>query len=842
MNIANMKVNHFETPRGYQLFDELHFSWNVIESKEKKADEVRLVLTDEEDGKVVYDSGILSDYNNSFLDVKTDLLPRRKYVWDVFVKAGDERAENQSWFETSRDGIPWKAAWIGVAVENGVMPFLFTDVAVKGKLKRASLYCCGLGLFECMLNGEVVGDEYLLPGYYSYDLMEEYVTFDLTNQLKEGNNILGAVLGEGWYKGRFVFEGGYTNLYGDRKKLIAELFLEYEDGTCEIVKTDENWQAMESHILENGIYDGEIVDYTREMKGLQVEVISTDTSKLIARANVPVVKTEEIPVVKKIITEDGNVVLDFGEMITGWVEYDTVKGEKTTLSISYGEIMQNGNFYRDNLRTARAEFICTLNGEIRTVRPHFTYCGFRYIKIEGLKEVDEKRFHSYRLMSDLQTNGHIKTEHKKLNQLIENAFRSQKCNFIDIPLDCPQRDERMGWTGDIAIFAKTACYNMDSSAFLNNYLWNLEKEQNLLNGAVPFFVPYPKVAPHEGINPFLVTSGACTWGDAATIVPWELYKNYKDKAMLRRNYGSMRHWTLFEKGRALENKTPYLWQNDRQLGDWLALDNPENPGPIGKTDMGLIASAYYYNSTKICYEAARVLGIEEDIKVFHDDMEKIRKAFIKEYLTEAGEIIGEKTQTAYAVILYFGLYEMRHHSVLVKGMMEALKEYSFHLSTGFVGTGMMMQALSENGMHDQACTLLLQESYPSWLYEVNLGATSIWERWNSLGEDGLVSDTGMNSLNHYAYGCVVGWIYEYICGFSQKEGYDMYMKPMPDRRLGNVSAFCTGVHGTYKVKYSWNNRKCNMHLEIPFGAHVFVELPDGACRELESGSFDLPIN
>lgn len=522
-------------------------------------------------------------------------------------------------------------------------------------------------------------------------------------------------------------------------------------------------------------------------------------------------------------------------MITGWVEIILREQAEKEIRLSFGEVLQEGCFYRDNLRTAKAEF--RVKGcQAGKVRPHFTYFGFRYVKVEGLENVRKEDFMAVRIMSDIEVTGNIRCGNENVNRLVENTLRSQKCNFLDIPTDCPQRDERMGWTGDIAAYVDSAGFHMYVPGFTHHYMKNLMLEQKELGGSVPFFVPRPKPDYYEGMNLFLYTHGVCAWGDAAAIIPWSVYQHYGDKNMLAEEYESMCAWANYVTKRTKENKIPFLWQNDKQLGDWLALDNGNIHNPIGRTDTGLLASAYYYYSVSLCKKAAKELEIREDETKWGELEHQIKEAFIREYLDDSGEVKGEKTQTAYALLLMFGLYKSGKKDVLVAGLERTLREYNNHLSTGFIGTGMLCPALSENGMNELAYTVLLQEDYPGWLMEVKLGATTIWERWNSLDENGKISKEGMNSLNHYAYGSIVGWIYRYACGFRWDEENRFYISPMPDARLKSIKgSFCNSFGRFISQWETEGDKRTKYTVTVPFQAKVPFILPDGSRHILEAG-------
>ncbi len=843
MYISRLRVNHKKNPLGFNLA-KIHLSWEVKDVCGKWAVETRIIVSESSNmEKLVYDSGVQENYHENQMLVSFDLKPRTRYYWQVEVKddKGDCAKSNPAWFETGKLQESWTAKWIGTEENEKRMPLLYKEFELKEKPESVRWHVCGLGLYEAYVNEKKAGREFLMPGYHCYDSFLEYQTLDVTELLSQGKNKIAVLLGEGWYKGRFGFDGDYRNLYGNQKKCIGELHIRYANGQEECIVTDSSWKAEESSICENGIYDGEHIDETLEHKMLSVEEIE-ETRPLVERFNPRIHKVEEFQPVS-VKQEDEALLLDFGETVTGWVEITGAFETGQKVMMQYGEVLQKGRFYRDNLRTAKAEFTYVSKGKGETIRPHFTYYGFRYVKIKGLNPEKEYKFTAYRIMSDIERTGWVATDHDKVNHLLENTLRSQKCNFLDIPTDCPQRDERMGWTGDAGIFASTACFHMDSGSFFHHYMKNMQAEQEKCNGAIPFFVPRPKVKKEEHTNPFYLDSGAAVWGDAATLIPWRLYQFYGDKAMLEEQYPVMKAWVDYEYERTKENEIPYLWQNDRQLGDWLALDNGNINNPIGKTDSGFIASVYHYWSTKMVKEAAESLGLEES-KVYAEREKEIRNAILNYYFPDKKFCL-EYTQTACALLLYLKLYPEGEREVITAKLAELLKKNNGHLNTGFVGTPILCMALSENGQNQLAYDLLLNEDYPGWLHEVNLGATTVWERWNSLEEDGSISGTGMNSLNHYAYGSIAEWIYRYMCGLNPSigEALKMTIYPMPDQRFKKAEGSWRSVFGKYVCAWNWKSEQevvCN--IEVPFNANARFILPDGTEEILDCGKYEKILN
>ena len=843
MYISRLRVNHKKNPLGFNLA-KIHLSWEVKDVCGKWAVETRIIVSESSNmEKLVYDSGVQKNYHENQMLVSFDLKPRTRYYWQVEVKddKGDCAKSNPAWFETGKLQESWTAKWIGTEENEKRMPLLYKEFELKEKPESVRWHVCGLGLYEAYVNEKKAGREFLMPGYHCYDSFLEYQTLDVTELLSQGKNKIAVLLCEGWYKGRFGFDGDYRNLYGNQKKCIGELHIRYANGQEECIVTDSSWKAEESSICENGIYDGEHIDETLEHKMLSVEEIE-ETRPLVERFNPRIHKVEEFQPVS-VKQEDEALLLDFGETVTGWVEITGAFETGQKVMMQYGEVLQKGRFYRDNLRTAKAEFTYVSKGKGETIRPHFTYYGFRYVKIKGLNPEKEYKFIAYRIMSDIERTGWVATDHDKVNHLLENTLRSQKCNFLDIPTDCPQRDERMGWTGDAGIFASTACFHMDSGSFFHHYMKNMQAEQEKCNGAIPFFVPRPKVKKEEHTNPFYLDSGAAVWGDAATLIPWRLYQFYGDKAMLEEQDTVMKDWVDYEYERTKENEIPYLWQNDRQLGDWLALDNGNINNPIGKTDSGFIASVYHYWSTKMVKEAAESLGLEES-KVYAEREKEIRNAILNYYFPDKKFCL-EYTQTACALLLYLKLYPEGEREVITAKLAELLKKNNGHLNTGFVGTPILCMALSENGQNQLAYDLLLNEDYPGWLHEVNLGATTVWERWNSLEEDGSISGTGMNSLNHYAYGSIAEWIYRYMCGLNPSigEAVKMTIYPMPDQRFKKAEGSWRSVFGKYVCAWNWKSEQevvCN--IEVPFNANARFILPDGTEEILDCGKYEKILN
>ncbi len=774
MKIYDMKTNYQRKPLGISL-EGLTLSWKISESRGKFQKNARVrIARDEAMTQVVYDSGEkeLSSYG---FHPEAELLPGIPYFWQVEAAddAGDHAVSSVESFEGGHPEGDWTGCWIKPPFAPELHPlFQKTFTVTEKELFSSRLYICGLGLYEVYLNGQKVGEEYLTP----------YQTYDVTALLKPGENRLDVWMGNGWYKGKFGYlnKGEMRDYYGTEFKLLADLVLLAEDGTRRVIGTDETWLALKSPVCVSGIYDGELYDARLEK---EVETPPARRRLFAKRADSPEgtllpmfgvgVRHHETLKVQKIITTDiGETVLDFGQEISGWVAFTAEAPAGQKVILQYSEVMQNGCFYRDNLRTARAEHIFVSKGERQFTRPHFTYYGFRYVKVTGMK-VDETNagdFEAWALYSDIQETGQLRTSDEKVNRLIENTKWSQKDNFLDIPTDCPQRDERLGWTGDAQIFSGAACYHMETASFFRKYLKDMLYEQGEKGGAVPYVVPDVLTLGRirNGEPEFDIAedlwgeAGASVWGDAATIIPWNLYRFYGNEALLSEQYENMKQWVDF----VIRMDETYcggkrLWTCGFHFGDWLSLD-AEGDNREGGTDKHLVASVYYMNSASLVSKAARILGKTEEYVYYKGIAAEVREAVRREYVTAAGTL-RINTQTAYVLGIHFHIFEDEEMAAAAAHLEKLLSDNGDHLLTGFVGTGYLCQALCQAGLTDKAYTLLLNEEYPGWLYEVNLGATTIWERWNSLLPDGSISSTGMNSLNHYAYGAIAQWLYQDVC-------------------------------------------------------------------------------
>lgn len=838
MNICRMKANHLTTPVGCALPD-LSLSW-VAESEtavRQKTARVEIARDPAFTG-ILFDSGPRADVDSLGFQPGIPLPPRTRLHWRVTVVADNgETASGTAWFETGKMNEPWGGAWITAPFGNGQDACLLRKTFTVDKPGETRVYCAGLGIYELAVNGRPATDEVLLPGYHSYTLHVHAQTFDITPLLQAGANTLAFHVGPGWYNSSLGWNQAapYGSTIGIRCEVRGAC-----DGTDTLIAvSDETWTCAPSPVTKSGIYYGEDYDARREIDDWSSPACATgdwrparcftpaegEAGPITDRLSPPI-RIQQTLTPDVITTPAGETVLDFKQELTGWVEIINRAPVGATWRFEVGEILQKGNFYRDNLRVAEAQYTYTSNGRMGPVRPHFTFYGFRYVKLHGFPAtVDPADFKAHVIHSDLDQTGTITTSDAKINQLFENARWGQKGNFLDVPTDCPQRDERLGWTGDAQVFAGTACFNMDCAAFYAKYMKDLMLEQAVYEGGVPHTVP--------ALAEWLRTRSShssCAWGDVATVLPWTVFTYTGDVAQLRREYPAMRAWTDHLQRMDDANGGRRLWQTGSHFADWLALDNYKDPTScVGATDPHFIASAYYARSAELTAKAAQALGNASDAKRYRALCEAVKTAIQQEYFTPSGRCAVD-TQTAHALALHFNLVPDAFRPRLIETLAGKIEANDHALATGFVGTPILCRVLSDNGRSDLAHALLLREKFPGWLYAVNLGATTIWERWNSLLEDGTCSGTGMNSMNHYAYGSIVEWMYRNLCGLRPREdapGFrDVIIRPDRPRHFESANLSFASPAGTYAVAWTHKDGVFTLTCRIPFNARATLILPD----------------
>lgn len=815
--IHEFKIEYRKAPIGLDV-PKPRFSWTMVSPKQEvKQHEYRIIVRDHE--RVIWDSGICQSDISHLIEYDGDHLePLTRY--DVSLEVSNnygEKALGSSSFETGlMDYRNMKADWITVNNKGREqVPIFRKTFTLQGEVVRARIYASALGVYELSLNGSKVGDYYFAPGWTCYHHRLQYQTYDITELLKGTNKDykLDITVANGWYKGIFGLESSPNN-YGDRVAAIAYVRVEYEDGAIEELGTDSSWSCYTGQTVTSEMYLGEHIDKTiSETEFGEVETYSYPKTVLIAQESEQVKITKRFQAIEKIVTPKGETVLDFGQNLTGFVSCVLKQPKGTRITIKHAEVLdKEGNFYTENLRAAKPEDVFICSGAEDVFTPRFTFHGFRYIAIEGLIDPwNMQDFIACALHTDMEETGAFTCSNPKVNRLQQNIEWGQRSNFLDIPTDCPQRDERLGWTGDAQVFARTAAFNFNTALFFTKWLKDLAVEQTRKNG-VPYVVP----------NILGEADAATGWGDAATIIPWTMYLVYGDKRILENQYESMKDWVEY-----IHSKTEgsELWQQGFHFGDWVALDKEEGSDRVGATDVYYIASAFYAYSTSLVVETANILGKKEDATKYQQLYERIIADFRDEYITKKGRLVSE-TQTGCILALHFELAEEKDRPRIMKALVDNLQRHDNHLVTGFLGTPYLCQTLTENGYHPLAGEVFLKEDYPSWLYTVNMGATTMWERWNSINPDGNFDESGMNSFNHYAYGAIGDWMYQKLAGIRLIEpAYKRFMiKPEPINGITWVDASFTSVYGKIKSKWRFKKNIFSLDVEVPVNTEAEIWL------------------
>lgn len=819
--LYDFRIEYRENPIG--IDNPPRFSWK-IKSKHPDLVQTAYQIQVTGDGKLMWDSGCVKSNQSVLVPYGgKPLEPMSVYQVQVSVldnTGGLEQATGS--FET---GIlqedNWKGKWITHSMPEGetACPVYVRRFMAEKSVKRARLYATACGVYEACVNGKKAGDFFMAPGWTSYHNRIQYQTYDIT-ELLERENEVAVTVGNGWYKGELGFDAKPDN-YGKKTALSAMIRIEYEDGELSEIATDTGWKVETGAIRFSEIYHGEIQDYTVKRQEMGDAILLEESEKhgyITAQESEPVRVTRRFAVKEKIVTPKGEIVFDFGQNMAGLVEVKLPELIGDRLVIRHAETLdKDGNFYTENLRTSRCTDTYIYGEDMvgRTMMPHFTFHGFRYICVEGAgKDVDAECFIACALHTDMQETGTFHSDNKLVNQLQNNIQWGQRSNFFDIPTDCPQRDERLGWTGDAQVFCGTASYNFNTALFFRKWLRDMATESSEQWG-VPHVVP----------NILGNQDGAAAWSDAATIIPWTIYQVYGDKDMLEEQYPMMRQWVDYIHARVSENG---LWQTGFQYGDWLALDIESGSADrTGGTDRYLVANAYYAYSTRIVRDAAEKLGYKKDFEKYGELYEEIREAINFEFVTRSGRLVSE-TQTACVLMLYFDLVKPEFRKRILETLETNIGAHHNHLTTGFVGTPYLCHCLSENGLHDLADKIFMKEDFPGWFYAVKKGATTIWERWNSILPNGDFDESGMNSLNHYAYGSIGSWLYEKVAGIRSLEpGYKkILICPTLTKGMTEVTASFESIYGTIRSAWSCRDRKIRVDVEIPANTTAVIRLPE----------------
>ncbi|GAB4113649.1 MAG: glycoside hydrolase family 78 protein [Roseiflexaceae bacterium] len=706
-------------------------------------------------------------------------------------------------------------------------PLLRKPFQLCGVVVQARLYISALGIYEAQINGQLVSDELFAPGWTSYHHRLRYQTYDVTALLQPGENVIGAMLGDGWFRGRFGFGGGRRNIYGDRLALLAQLEVTYQDGSSERIVSDTSWQAATGPILASDIYDGEIYDARRERTGwaipgylatdwVAVRAIDYSFATLCAPLGPPVRRIETLPPQSISTSPTGRTIIDFGQNLVGRIRFTVQGSAGQTITLRHAEVLEGGELSIRPLRFAAATDHYTMRGgDPETWEPRFTFHGFRYAEVSGWPgELQPGDLCAVVCHSDLERTGWFECSDPLINRLHENVLWSMRGNFFDIPTDCPQRDERLGWTGDIQVFSPTASFLYHSAGFLQSWLADLAAEQRAL-GTVPFVVPTVMERP----NP-----PAAAWGDAATFVPWVLYQRYGDTGILAQQFESMCAWVDQVAAQAGPTR---LWDRGFQFGDWLdPIAPPDNPA-AARTSPQVVATAYFARSAEILSMAAEVLGHTAEAEHYRALAEEVREAFCAEYVTANGRVIGDSA-TAYSLAIEFALLRnpsQRQHAG--KRLAVLMRQGGYRISTGFVGTPLVCDALSSVGEYEAAFRLISEQRCPSWLYPVTMGATTIWERWDSMLPDGSVNPGEMTSFNHYALGAVADWLHRVVAGLAPAApGYrQIVIAPHLGAGLTYARARHHSPYGPIEAGWQIEGATLTIHASIPHGTTATVHLP-----------------
>ncbi len=857
VTVAALSTEHRTDPLGIDASTP-RLSWQLRSSRRgvmQSAYQIRVAGSLEnlgENGTLLWDSGkqasaesILQPYAGA------GLRSGQRDWWQV--RVWDEQGKASTWSEPAywEMGLlvpaDWTAQWIEPAPapdssKDYTPPLLRKEFRLHGRLRSARAYVTSHGLYELYLNGHRVGKDVLTPGWTSYDRRLSYQVYDVTDLLAEGTNAAGAVLADGWYRGSLVDS---RNHYGNTLGLLLQLHLLYEDGSEETVVSDASWKSSTGPIRMSEIYLGETYDARLEKAGWSspgyddrdwsgVSVAASSGETLVAEAGAPVRRHEELKPVRIFRTPSGETVADMGQNMVGWVRLRVQGPAGTVVRLRHAEVLDAaGNLYTENLRSATQEIRYTLSGQgVETYEPHFTYQGFRYVAVDGYPgTLTPDSLTGVVLYADMQQTGSFETSDALLNQLQHNILWSEKGNFLAVPTDCPQRDERLGWTGDAEVFAPTAAFNLDVSRFYASWLADLAVDQHP-DGSLAWVIPDIPRVPKK-----LPVMGAAGWGDATTIVPWTLYQAYGDTGMLAAQYPSMARWVDYERAQAGER---LIWTGGFQFGDWLDFGSEERHRQ-GATATDLISTAYLAHSASIVAQAAAVLGKQDEAARYTQLFENVRLAFRQQFVKPDGQV-GAGTQAAYVLALDFDLLPEELRAPAAQRLAQSVKQAG-HLTTGFLGTPHLLQVLSRYGQLDTAYQLLLRRDFPSWLYPVTRGATTIWERWDGIKPDGSFQTAEMNSFNHYAYGAVGEWMYQTIAGIQldpAQPGYrHILLQPQPGGGLSSAAARLDTPYGELESAWSDQGGSRTLKLRIPPNSRASLRLPDTAANAVREGGRDV---
>ena len=844
---GNLVCEYKTNPLGIDV-ERPRLSWKISSQERgwvQSAYQLQVATSAGLDSEPLWDSGkVISDASIHRVYDGPALRSSERYTWRVRVWDKQDHASSWSdpavWEMALLDASDWSAKWITPdrqedTTRSQPAPMLRRTFTLDRTIRSARAYVTSLGLYEMELNGRRVGDELFTPGWTAYRKRLQYQTYDVTEHLQEGRNAIGVTLGDGWYRG-FIGFVNQRNYYGDTLGLLAEIRITYDDGSVAVVSTADadQWKASTGPIRMSDIYMGEVYDQAFEKSGWSlpdyddtgwepVRLLDPPSMSLVAPAGPPVRRIQEIRPIAVLLTPDGQTVFDMGQNMVGWARLSVDTADVATghvITLQHAEVLdRDGNLYTENLRSATAQVQYRLVGNRGPVElePHFSFQGFRYVAVDGFPgEITLDTLTGVVIHSDMKSTGELELSDPMLNQLQKNIVWGQKGNFLDVPTDCPQRDERMGWTGDAQVFARTAAFNMDVAAFFTRWLADLAADQ-YENGAIPWVIPDVLRARESG-------AGATGWADAGVIIPWTLYLAYGDTRVLEAQYESMAAWIEFMKSRAGDD---LVWTGDFHFGDWLAYSTNRSDYPGATTGTDAIATAFFAHSTSLVARMAQVLGRADEASEYERLTARIKEAFVTEFVTATGRV-AENTQTAYALALMFDLLPEELRASAAKRLADDVRMRG-HLTTGFLGTPYLNHVLTRYGYLDLAYDLLLRKDYPSWLYPITRGATTIWERWDGQKPDGTFQSPSMNSFNHYAYGAVGDWMYQVVAGIDtdpEEPGYKhVLIQPRPGGGLTHASASLDTMYGTVSSSWQRDGETLRLRVAIPANTRATIRIP-----------------
>jgi alpha-L-rhamnosidase len=806
----------------------------------------------------LWDSGRVEDHRTSQVEYNGAALNSRMtchwrvQIWDE--QGGTAVSGPAFWTTGLLRPEDWQARWIAAhpdylkraahaiqptLTEPGTPPWLRKEFTIDGPARRATLYASARGLFDLHLNGRVVTNDVFAPEWTDYDKRIHYRTYDVTDLIKKDANALGAVLGDGWYSG-YVGWQETRGRYGLQNSLLLQLEIELKDGTRRTVITDDSWRCAAGPILFSDFMMGETCDARYELTGWDraeyddsgwsnVVEVERPSAVLVAQRSEPVRKTETLVPISRREIKPGVFIYDLGQNISGWVRLHVSGPAGTKVTLRHGErLSPDGTLYTENLRRARATDIYILRGQGQEIwEPRFTFHGFQYVELTGLPNAPESdAITGCVVRSGTKPAGQFECSHPGVNRLWLNGLWSQKDNFLSIPTDCPQRDERLGWMGDAQVFLRTATYNMDVAAFFTKWMTDVEDAQTA-DGIFPDTAP--RLREGENFVGLDGLGGAAGWADAGIVIPWTIWRVYNDKRIIEQHYRAMVAWLD-----SIERANPDgVRRNElgNNYGDWLCIPSDttfRTQSPM-KT---LLATAYWADDAAKLSRMAREVGRKNDAERFAGACERVRKAFQKEFLLDDGRLAVE-TQTAYLLALAFDLLPAKVRPLAAQHLVENIKNLGWHLSTGFIGISHLNPTLTAVGQADVAWRLLLNEDYPSWLYPVRHGATTIWERWNGWTEEDGFFNPSMNSFNHYSLGSVGEWLYRCVAGIEldpQVNGFKRFLiRPYPSRQLKYAQASYDSIQGTIESRWQWRDNLLTLKVRIPANtlARVYVPSDEG---------------